>query len=152
MMNRLMTPTSRLAGFALAMCAATLCGCGGGATAPGTVRAGGKVTMQGAAVAGASVTFFPLGEASTLASQAMTDNEGVFQLSTHVGGGKFQPGIAPGNYAVTVSKLDVAAIKDTLTPPKNLLPGRYADAKTSKLSAYVTPSGENNFELKLDAN
>jgi hypothetical protein len=108
--------------------------------------------MQGAPVVGASVTFFPLGEASTLASQALTDNEGVFQLSTHVGGGKYQPGIASGNYAVAVSKLDVAAIKDTLTPPKNLLPFRYADAKTSKLSAYVTPTGENNFEFKLDAN
>ena len=137
-------------GLALAWVA--LSGCGGPATAPGTVRATGLVTFGGKPVAGANVIFYPAaGADAALASQAVTDNEGRFQLSTHVGGGKFQRGIEPGQYIVAVTKLDTAGITNTLAPPKSLLPRKYDSPKTSKLTADVTTKGENNFEFQLNS-
>ena len=129
---------------------AALGGCGGGATGPGTVRATGVVTFGGKPVAGANVIFYPATAADPgLASQTVTDNEGRFTLSTHVGAGKFRIGIAPGQYAVAVTKLDTAAIASTLSPPKNLLPRKYASPTTSKLTADVSTERENNFEFQL---
>jgi hypothetical protein len=85
----------------------------------------------------------------TLASQSVTDAQGRFELSTHVGAGKFKPGIVPGKYSVAIAKLDTASIATTLAPPKNLLPKKYADPKTSGLVAEVVEGRENDFEFPL---
>jgi hypothetical protein len=109
----------------------------------------GTVSFQGQPVAGANVTFYPGGSDAALASQAVTDDQGRFQLRTHVGGGKYKPGIAPGQYEVAIMKLDTAGISSTLGPPRNLLPRNYADPKTSKLTADVSADRENKFEFVL---
>ena len=97
--------------------------------------------------------FHPVdGAEHALASQAVTNAEGQFQLATHVGGGKFKAGIVPGQYAVAITKLDTAAISGTLAPPKNLLPKKLGDPATSGLSADVTVGKDNNFPFALDAN
>lgn len=132
------------------LCATALVlGCSGSAAAPGTVKAAGTVKLNGAPLAGAQVTFYPASAATALASQAATDYSGRYELQTHVGGGKFQPGVAPGKYTVSITKLDTANIKSTFAPPKNLLPARYADPKTSKLTADVGPSGQTAFDFEL---
>jgi hypothetical protein len=127
-----------------------VCGCGRSATAPGTIRAGGTVTLSGKPVAGANVIFYPASsDVAALASQSVTDDSGRFQLSTHVGGGTFKAGITPGKYAVAITKLDTAGISNTLGPPKSLLPRAYANPKTSKLSAEVSADRENDFKFNL---
>jgi hypothetical protein len=132
------------------LCCAVLGGCGT-SSGTGTVPAAGTVTFGGQPVAGANVIFYPISATDPgLASQAVTDAEGEFQLSTHAGGGKFKPGIAPGQYTVAITKLDTAAIKSTLAPPKNLLPSKYATPETSKLTADVSSERENNFEFSLN--
>jgi hypothetical protein len=116
---------------------------------PETVAVTGVVTRNGSPVEGANVIFYPAeGSESPLASQAVTDKDGRFELSTHVGG-KFKPGIRPGKYTVAVSKPDVASVSSTLAPPKNLLPKKYADAKTSGLVADVAAGKANQLEFAL---
>src|SRR5688572_7259469 len=90
-------------GFALLPPLALLAGCGSG-SGPTTVIVTGTVTMDGKPLAGANVVFHPLDGAETaLASQAVTDAEGRFELTTHAGGGKFKPGASPGSYIVAIT-------------------------------------------------
>jgi hypothetical protein len=110
----------------------------------------GTVTLQDKRVAGANVTFYPAdGGDAALASQAITNDDGKFQLVTQLGGGKSKPGIAPGHYDVAVTKLDMTGVTSTSTPPKNVLPRIYASPKTSKLSADVAVDRDNNFDFAL---
>ena len=96
------------------------------------------------------MTFYPAGGGdAALASQAVTNDDGKFQLITQVGGGKSKPGIAPGQYDVAITKLDMSGVTSTSTPPKNVLPRKYASPKTSKLSADVAADRENNFDFAL---
>jgi hypothetical protein len=137
--------------FLVATCLVALAGCGGTKGGPATVDVTGTVTLNGAAVDGASILFSPeIGSSDgRLASQATTDSAGRFKLSTHVGGGKFKSGIVPGKYVVAITKLDTAAAKNTYTPPKNLLPPKYADPKTSLLTADVAVGQANDFQFPL---
>jgi hypothetical protein len=113
------------------------------------VPAGGLVTFEGRAVEGANVIFSPVDGDQTLSSQSVTGPDGRFEMSTHSGGGKFVPGIAPGRYAVAITKLDTAAVSSTLAPPKDLLPKKYGNPQTSRLTADVTEGGENDFQFAL---
>lgn len=132
------------------LCLAAISGCGGSVAGPGMADVTGTVTYNGEPVEGANVIFYPvIGDDQTLTSQARTEKDGRFRMTTHVGGGKFQPGIAPGKYSVAISKPDTAAIKGTLTPPKDLLPRRYSNPTTSQLTADVGAGRENNFEFPL---
>jgi hypothetical protein len=133
--------------------AATCMGCGGASTGPELVPVSGVVTYNGAAIRGANVIFHPAEVASgTLAGQAVTDEEGRFEMRTHAGGGKFRPGLAPGKYQIAITKLDKAAIATTLAPPKDLLPRKYGNPKTSGLTADVDQGRENEFEFALSGN
>jgi len=132
------------------ICQVAFSGCGGMPAGPETIEVTGTVTYQGTPVEGANVTFHPTsGSEQTLASQGVTDNEGRFALSTHVGGGKFKPGIVPGQYGVAITKLDTAGISTTLGPPKDLLPRKYGSPTTSQLTADVAAGTPNNFEFPL---
>jgi hypothetical protein len=145
-------PSSRSRRFAAAaLCLITLVGCRGTKGGPATVEVAGTVTLNGAAVDGANVLFSPdVGSSDgRLASQATTDAQGKFKLSTHIGAGKFKSGIVPGKYAVTIVKLDTANAKNTFTRPPNLLPPRYADPKSSKLTADVAAGQPNDFQFPL---
>jgi hypothetical protein len=113
------------------------------------VPASGVVTFDGNPIEGANVIFYPSESDQTLASQSVTDQDGRFELKTHVGGGKMQPGIAPGRYAVAITKFDTGSIATTLSPPKDVLPRKYGGPKTSGLTANVEVGSENNFQFAL---
>jgi hypothetical protein len=123
---------------------------GCGSRQPDTVEVTGIVTMNGQAIDGANVVFYPVANEGGLACQARTDDSGRFQLRTHVGRGAYRAGIAAGTYAVTVSKFDTESISKTLGPPANLLPAKYANQSTSGLIAEVAAQRENHFEFSLD--
>src|SRR3982751_1444066 len=90
------------------LCLLAVTGCGHPTEGPARVEVTGTVTLNESPVEGANVLFSPdVGsDDNRLASQAVTDSQGRFKLSTHVGGGKFKSGIVPGKYVVTISKLD----------------------------------------------
>jgi hypothetical protein len=110
------------------------------------------VTYQGEPIEGANVIFQPLESNQALASHSVTDHAGRFEMTTHVGGGEFEPGIVPGRYAVAVTKLDTAAVATTLAPPKDMLPKKYGSATSSGLTAEVARGRENDFEFALTSN
>jgi hypothetical protein len=143
--------TFRRSIIALALCTIAFIGCGGANKGPATVEVIGTVTLNGSPIEGANVVFCPNdgSDARRLSSQAATDRDGRFRLTTHTGGGKFKSGIVPGKYDVTISKLDTASIKNTMSPPKNLLPAKYADPKTSQLKADVAAGQANDFPFLL---
>ena len=141
--------TSYLKPLLLFFCLGSLGGCSDIPSGPETVRVTGTVHYQGSPIEGANVLFQPVeGSGQTLASQSATNAEGQFELSTHVGGGQFKPGIEPGKYSVTITKLDPASTT-MLAPPRNLLPKKYASPQTSGLSADVVTDKENDFKFTL---
>ena len=66
-----------------------------------------------------------------------------------MGAGKFKSGIVAGKYVVAITKPDPASAKNTFTAPKNLYPPKYADPKTSQLTAVVTAGQANDFQFPL---
>jgi ABC-type transport system substrate-binding protein len=135
----------------LVSCIIPFAGCSGTKAGPATVEVTGTVTLNGSPVEQASVLFSPeIGSNDgRLASQAKTDPQGRFQLTTHIGGGKFKSGIVPGKYVVTITKPDPAPAKNTFAAPKNLLPSKYADAKSSPFKAEVAAGQKNDFPFDL---
>ncbi len=149
----------RLSGVALAIaCAAVAIGMVGGCKparkGPATVPVTGVVTLAGTAVAGATVAFQP-GEGGRSAA-GITDSSGRYELSTYAR----NDGAIPGEYSVVIVKFDATptgspgTAKDykpptgEIPPPKNELPAKYADAKTSGLKATVN-AGQNSIDFPL---
>jgi len=93
-----------LASFVAAL---AMTGCGSGDDHPDTANASGSVTYQGVPMPGALVTFSPLDEGGSPAF-GTTNNQGQFTLSTF----GFDDGAVPGNYKVTVSKMQGTAQGD----------------------------------------
>ena len=147
-------------GISFALMATTLSvfGCGKSGL-DGLVPVSGTVTYNGKAVEGADLVFNP--ESEGRAASAKSDASGKFHLTT------LDPhdGAQPGNYKVSISKKEMINPmtaeeaedwfhKHSGPPPprkiKNDLPEKYAEDKTSGLTATVKEGGSNefNFELK----
>jgi hypothetical protein len=108
------------------------------------------VTLNGTPVEDAVVVFHPRsGDSdSMLAAQANTDSEGRFEMRTHIEKDIYKDGLEPGDYDITVTKLEV--VHDMRRQPKQLLPRKYTTSRTSKLSASVKPTDDNDFMLALE--
>lgn len=127
-----------------------LAGCGSGR--PDTTPVSGKVTLDGAEVADASITFVSA-DAGGRPAQGQTDAEGKFSLTTF----SEQPGggAIPGEYQVSITKVKYeggpARPFDPPRPTKTvwLVPEKYSTTSTSGLTASVTADPtEINFDLK----
>jgi hypothetical protein len=68
-----------------------------------TIPVSGTVTLDGAPVEGATVTFNPIGPEPTRVAGAITDAQGQFLLRTSIGGSALAEGAVPGEYAIIVS-------------------------------------------------
>lgn len=144
---------TRIAPHVFALLLVSCIGCTGGAEGPETAEVVGLVSLNGAPVAGADVFFHPLdGDANLQACQAVTGADGRFTVSTHVGTGEFKPGMIPGEYRVSVSKLDTSNVTSAFTPPKNTLPAKYASPDTSGFQVTVAADKQNDFTFPLQAN
>jgi hypothetical protein len=133
----------------------TAAGCGESGISP--VPAEGKVTLDGAPLANASLTFFATGEDGAYGF-AISDPDGHFSVSH----GK-EKGLRPGKYKVTVIK-SLADEGPPRAPGKrdateraewrekssvSLLPEIYGKVTTTTLVADVPPGGVKNLELSL---
>lgn len=133
-------------------------GCGrGGAQRPPTHAVSGVVTLGGKPLADAVVTFRPLGGQQP--ANGTTDAAGTYSLTTFSAG----DGAMAGDYAVAIMKYEApapvaaSADEDSYVPPtgqlpapKNVLDKKYADTKSSGLTATVAagPGNTIDFELK----
>jgi hypothetical protein len=114
----------------------------------------GTVTLNGKPLSGAMLRFIPVEGTEGTGGQARTGPDGTYRLLD----GRGNPGAAPGNYKVTVSKRlmpngsDVPP--DDNTPPMNSparesLPAKYSDAGHTELQATVPDAGGTiDFSLK----
>lgn len=130
-----------LATLSVAIFALSALGCGLGVRdfQPHPVR--GEVRFRGAPLAGATVTFHPMGglpPSRTIV--ATTDEEGRFKLTYSKPG----DGAPAGEYAVTIvlreKRLDGG---EMVSNGRNVLPGKYSDPDTSDLWAIIKPIDNN---------
>jgi hypothetical protein len=114
----------------------TACGSNGGPTLHSVM---GKVTFNGQAPEGATVTLIPNAADSTMRPSAVVGSDGTFTLQTHPHG----QGAPEGAYTAIVMWMPENARE--LANAKNKLPERYADPTTSGLKCAVKP-GSNQLE------
>jgi hypothetical protein len=142
-----------------------LAGCGeeGGSTGPAVYPVSGVVKLNGQPVVGADIVF-ALKE-GTGSSFGRTDANGKYQLTTR----KSNDGAPPGDYLVSISKVEDAPATDSASVPqdspnynpyvgkaapakpkaKTGIPAQYGDAKTSGLTARVAEEKTTiDFDLK----
>lgn len=137
-----------LAGVVLV--AAYLPGC---SNSHGLASVTGLVLYKDQPVEGATVIFHPQGGAATARpAQGKSDSSGHFTVTTYLGPNEQPAGALPGDYKVTVTKIDepIGAFdphKDP--PPKNHLPLKYALPNQTPLTVTINP-GTNRPELKLE--
>jgi hypothetical protein len=111
----------------------------------------GKVTQKGTPLKGALVFFHPQADPKAPPATGVTDEDGVYTLSTGA-----TPGAAPGEYKVTIRwPAESKESKDKVLqghnppPPSDRLGGKYANPKTTKLTATVN-RGSNDIPFNLD--
>lgn len=124
-------------------------GCANEPRGPDTVVVTGKVTRAGAPVAEAIVNFQPVQPHGSEA-QAYTDAAGAFDVSVYLPNREMKRGMVPGQYLVSVRKLETPSGESTLQAPRNVLPEKYASPTTSGLEVTVAPGGPNDFTLNVD--
>ena len=81
----------------------------------------------------------------------LTNSGGGTATTTTSGGGYYLfSGIVAGDYVVTVTKMEFpGGVQSPTSPPKNVLPPKYATEQATPLKANVKPDGENKFDFPL---
>ena len=137
-------------------------GCSGGRKAPRTQQVSGKIIYKNNPVAKAQVGFVSkFDNKDVIAAHGETNDNGEFTLSTYIDPKREVSGATPGDFIVTVSKVDKIDPQQVLAnfsknnPTfegvlKKLIPAKYQDAKQTPLTAQVTEAGPNRFEFKLE--
>jgi hypothetical protein len=137
-------------------------GCSGGRKAPKTLKVSGKVIYKDQPVADAQIGFVPkLENIDVFAARGVTNSNGEFTLSTYVDPRREVSGATPGEFIVTVTKVEkidpqqVMANFSKGNPTmkgffKPIIPAKYNDAKQTTLTATVEAGGKNQFEFKLE--
>jgi len=136
-------------------------GCSGGRKRPHTVAVSGKVTYNNKPLAGAQVGFVSkLDNRDVISAHGMTSDSGEYSLTTYLDPQHEVSGATPGDFIVTVTKVDKIDSKDVMAnfskgnPTmkgffKKLIPDKYGEAKQSDLKATVTEKGNNKFDFDL---
>lgn len=127
-------------------------GCGEESAGPQTYPVTGVVTLAGEPVGGAMVQFTPaVSDLGTAGSQTLTGADGDFDVSIALDMGKtMKRGLPAGEYGVSVRKMEVDQGPASLhNAPKNVLPAKYADPRSSGFKETVAPDKKNHFEFRL---
>ena len=125
-----------------------LLGCGGADQSqglPATVPVTGQVTLDGAPIEGAVVTFVPTGKTMGIECVGRTDDTGMYTPKQTRGG----EGVPPGTYTVVISRFLRDGKPVTSTAPgagamgvlPESLPPKYSDPTVTKLTATVPDEG-----------
>jgi hypothetical protein len=125
------------------------------------VPAAGVVVYKGSPVTGATVTFFNEDDPRKPGGSAITKDNGTFAISMYGDG----DGTNPGNYKVTVVKIEVKstltdeqileherkgeAIPENASKSVSLLPKKYENKKSSDISIVIPPKGDKEIKIEL---
>jgi hypothetical protein len=110
----------------------------------------GKVTCDGRPVVGAEVWFHPT-EESGRAATGSSDRAGEFEAQMFTREGRPISGARAGEYIVTISVSEGDAMRAAGQGGREVIPPRYADPRSSGLSANVEFGHANRFEFDLDS-
>lgn len=129
-------------------------GCGDGKLK--TYPVSGTVTYKGAPLADATIGFSPKVAGTGDGGYARTDDKGFYQLQTAQG--RVNAGTTPGEYYVTISKVDAVGtgvfktddtgFRSEVTKAVSAIPEKYGSA-AGELSATVV-KGKNVFDFDLE--
>jgi hypothetical protein len=143
--------------FACLVCCLICCISGGCQRGLQVQMVEGRVTLDGKVVADADVCFTPKADMLGISAVGTTDANGNYRL-TSAQGGVFGKGAVTGEYEVRIIKFkDLNAIEPVnpkigdsvpLANPKHHLPEKYANVKTSGLTATVK-EGKNTIDFNL---
>lgn len=128
-------------------CVALVSGCNSGPGLPATVPAEGTVTLDGAPVADATITF--IADVGTYNASAVTDKDGKFAMKAF----EEKKGAVPGAYKVAINKTIVEA-RDGKQGESDVnltqgLPMKYSNFLTSGLAIQLGTSGDKNIKYEL---
>lgn len=147
------------------LCTVAIAGCGSGVDVQSVT---GRVTLDGAPIKGATVTFSPVEGGGGKAAVGIADADGQFKLADMGSGAE---GAVAGEYEVGVlwfkpsadssnatgesgggatPEKDDAKSRSGVSGPESLLPVAYQDPKSSGLKATVV-KGKNEFNFELDS-
>lgn len=119
----------------------------------GTANVSGTVLYKNQPVDGATVIFHPQSQdAKAKPAQGLSKSGGKFTVTTYFGPSEQEPGALPGDYKVTVTKIDEpqGAYDPHKDPPlKNHVPPKYSTPQNSPLTAAIK-AGSNRLEFKLE--
>jgi hypothetical protein len=137
-------------------------GCSGEVKLEGTSVVSGTVKQKGTPLAGATVSFSPVGQGAGKAASGTTDAQGQFTLTTLKAG----DGALPGEYQVTVVKNESVGkaysqeesqqyyMKHQKMPPapatKSIVAEKFTKAATSGLTASVKKGTKNEFTFEVE--
>ena len=139
-------------------------GCGSGAKTSKTEPVEGVVTLDGAPVADATVTFVPVQEGAGVSATGTTDAEGKYRLSAMGSGirGEAGAGTLPGEYYVGVMKVNIPSIptneeavdpgtkRPTDVPMTHVVPEKFNNPQTSGIKRTVK-QGKNDIPIELNS-
>lgn len=122
-------------------------GCNSGAGLPATVSAEGTVTLDGAPVADATITF--IADVGSYNASAVTDKEGKFAMKAF----EEKKGAVPGAYKVAINKTIVESRSgkqgESDVNLKQGLPMKYSNFLTSDLTIQLGNAGDKNIKYEL---
>ena len=125
---------------------------------PPTVSVHGTVMYKDKPLTDATVTFVSkLDNKDVRPASGTTDASGEFSLSTYLDPEHEVSGATPGDYIVTIHKVEQIdperRMREFKTNPnmtfKKLIPDKYTESTTSPLKATVSMDGENSFDFVL---
>lgn len=121
-----------------------LTGCGGDPKGPELVPVRGVVKWKGSPLAGAKLTFIPMGDTQGNGGSAVTNAEGAYEV-TYVRGGE---GLPVGQYKVAISKRvmpDGSAppedVPEIESPARETLPASISSQEQTRVTRTVAAGG-----------
>ena len=121
-----------------------------------TYPVNGTVTYKGTPLAGASIAFSPKVAGTGDGGYARTDDKGFYQLQTAQG--RVNAGTTPGEYYVTISKVDAVGtgvfktddtgFRSEVTKAVSAIPEKYGSAEAGLTATVV--KGKNVFDFALE--
>lgn len=128
-------------------CVALVSGCNSGPGLPPTVPAEGVVTLDGAPVADATITF--IADVGSYNASAVSDKDGKFAMKAF----EEKKGAVAGSYKIAINKTIVESRDgkkgESDVNLKQGLPMKYSNFLTSGLSIKLGDSGEKNIKYEL---
>ena len=147
-----MSMTNAKRHLVLLVCAVLLAGCGGGGSEiPTLAPVTGTVQFKGQPTEGVIVFFSPMKTTQTTGASGVTGPDGKYELLHRSG----KPGIEPGEYAVTFSRLMLAdgkpvppGISPTEAGAVETMPPRFQDT-TNPVHTATVPDAGGSFDFSV---